>query len=177
MDALAPFRIPAAALKADEATYEWNLGSDFLSLFDAGHEGINGDFKVTMELLREGGMTTLEFLIQGVVPTTCDRCMAPIQLHINAEYPMVVKIGDPAQSNDEVIFVDADAPDLNVANHIYDFILVSVPISHRIPDCEQLDPSPCDRSVLDYLIKNQNEIQPLGDLSSPWDQLKNVTDN
>lgn len=177
MDALAPFRIPAAALKADEATYEWKLGSDFLSLFDAGHEGINGEFDVTMELLREGGMTTLEFFIQGVVPTTCDRCMAPIQLEIDAEYQMIVKIGDPEESNDEVIFVDPDSPDLNVANHIYDFILVSVPISHRIPDCEQLDPSPCDRSVLDYLAKNQDEMQIPGDTTSPWDKLKNVTDN
>lgn len=37
MDALAPFRIPVATLKGDEAYYEWTLGPDFLASFDEHH--------------------------------------------------------------------------------------------------------------------------------------------
>ena len=142
MDALAPFRIPAAILKADEASYEWKLGPDFLAIFDEEHEGITGHFEVHMELHREG------------------------------------KHGDPADSTDEVVFIDSDSSDLNVGQHIYDFILLSVPISHRIPDCDQMENSPCDTSILTYLSQNQVDEMPKGDKSeSPWDDLKKQIDN
>ena len=50
MDALAPFRIPAAVLKADEATYNWELGPDFLAIFDNEHELVKGQFLIEMNL-------------------------------------------------------------------------------------------------------------------------------
>ena len=33
MDALAPFRIPVASLKAEQLRYNWELGPDFFKLF------------------------------------------------------------------------------------------------------------------------------------------------
>jgi uncharacterized protein len=177
MDALAPFRIPAATLKADEASYEWKLGPDFLAIFDEEHEGIKGTFLVNMDLFREGGFATLEFVVQGMIETTCDRCMVPIDLPIEAEYQIIIKYGDPSDSTDDVLFVDPDSPDLNVGKHVYDFILLSVPISHRIPGCEQMENSPCDTSILAYLSQNNVNEAPGGEDDSPWDDLKKVIDN
>jgi len=177
MDALAPFRIPAATLKADEASYEWKLGPDFLAIFDEEHEGIKGSFLVNMDLFREGGFVTLEFVVQGRIETTCDRCMVPIDMPIEADYQIIIKYGDPSDSTDEVLFVDPDSPDLNVGKHIYDFILLSVPISHRIPGCEQMENSPCDTSILTYLSQNKVDEAPGGQDDSPWDDLKKVIDN
>ncbi len=177
MDALAPFRIPAATLKADEASYEWRLGPDFLALFDEEHEGVTGQFLVNMELHREEGMTTLEFIVQGSIETTCDRCMVPIILPIEADFQMIIKYGDPADSTDEVLFLPSEAPDLNVGKHIYDFILLSVPISHLIPDCERIENSPCDTSILSYLTQHQiDEMPDGGERESPWDDLKKQID-
>ena len=177
MDVLAPFRIPAAVLKADEASYEWKLGPDFLSIFDEEHEGITGQFLVNMELHREGGILNLDFLIEGFIDTACDRCSVSIKLPVESEYQMIIKHGDPADSTDEVIFVSPDANELNVGQHIYDFILLSVPISHRIQDCESLENSPCDRSILSYLSENQINEETHRDKDSPWDDLKKVIDN
>ncbi len=43
-------------LKADEASYEWKLGPDFLALFDEEHEGITGHFRSSLwNFYREGG--------------------------------------------------------------------------------------------------------------------------
>ena len=178
MDALAPFRIPAAILKADEASYEWKLGPEFLNLFDEEHEGVQGQFLVNMDLHREGGIAILEFIVQGMVDTTCDRCMVPIKMPIESDYQMIVKYGNPADSTDEVVFVDPDSPDLNVGKHIYDFILLSVPISHRIPGCEKLEDSPCDTSIISYLSQHQVDDPTTRDEGdSPWDDLKKVIDN
>lgn len=177
MDALAPFRIPAATLKADEASYEWKLGPDFLAIFDEEHEGIKGNFVINMELHRESGMATLEFFVKGTVETLCDRCLVPINMPIESEYQMIVKYGDPGDSTDEVLFLDTDSPELNVGKHIYDFILLSVPISHRIQGCERMENSPCDTTVLAYLSENQIDENPDEDDDSPWDNLKSVIDN
>jgi uncharacterized metal-binding protein YceD (DUF177 family) len=178
MDALAPFRIPVATLKADEASYEWELGPEFLTIFDDEHEPVDGQFTVGMELHRAAGIATLEFAINGSINTTCDRCLVPIKLPIVAEYQLVVKFGDPNESTDEVVFMGPEAPDLNVGQHIYDFILLSIPISHRIPDCENLENSPCDTSILSYLAENEKNNDSGGDDDeNPWNELKKVIDN
>jgi uncharacterized metal-binding protein YceD (DUF177 family) len=176
MDVLAPFRIPSAALKADEASYKWELGPDFLRIFDEEHEGIHGHFKVFLELYREGGIINADFHITGIVETSCDRCSVAIKLPIDSEYQMIIKFGDPQDSSDDVIFILTDAHELNVGKHIYDFILLSVPISHRIEDCETLPNPPCDMSILQYLSENQFNEDP-GDQPSPWDDLKKEMEN
>lgn len=178
MDALAPFRIPIATLKADEASYEWELGPDFLAIFDDEHEPLSGHFSVKMNLHRAGGIVNLDFLVQGTVQTHCDRCLASIQMPVKVEYQLIVKYGEPAESTDEVIFVNPDIPNLNVGKHIYDFILLSIPISQRIPNCESMENSPCDTSVLAYLSKNQIE-ENSGERNDtpPWDELKKAIEN
>lgn len=178
MDSLAPFRIPVATLKSDEASYSWELGPDFLAIFDDEHEPCQGQYFVDMELQRAAGITTLYFEVRGALETTCDRCLVPINMPFSADYQLVVKFGDPSESTDEVVFIDPDAPELNVGNHLYDFILLSIPISHRIPGCEQLENSPCDRTVLNYLAQHPpGENAPGNDGPSPWDDLKKVIDN
>ena len=178
MDVLAPYRIPAAILKRDSASYEWDLDQKFLALFDEEHEGINGQFLVKMELSREGGVVALVFIVTGSVDTSCDRCLAPIQMPIDSEYEMLINYGDPEDSTDEVLFIPHDLQKLDLGKHIYDFILLSVPISQRVRDCEQMENSPCDISVLNYLKENQIEEMPKGeDKGSLWDDLKNVIDN
>ena len=176
MDALAPFRIPVASLKADSARYNWELGPDFFRLFDDEHEGERGHFSVEMNLERAGTIITLEFQIRGIVQTSCDRCLAPIDLPIEGYYELIVKFGDPAQTTDEVVFIDLEASGLNVGQHIYDFVLLSIPISRRIPGCESMDSPPCDMTVLNYLSKKEND--PGTDSNdSPWEDLRKVTDN
>ena len=177
MDALAPFRIPAAALKADQATYQWSLGSDFLALFDEEHEGITGQFTVQLDLDRSGGFNTADFRIMGQVKTTCDRCAVPIDLPVESDYQVMIKHGNPDESTDEVIFIEEDAPVFQVGKIIYDFVMLSVPISHRIPGCDQMENAPCDFSILNYLNQHQPEEEKGNDDDSPWQDLKNIVDN
>ena len=179
MDALAPYRIPAAAFRAEEASFDWDLGPDFFNLFDQEHDPILGQFHVGLELHKLGGIATLEFTIEGTYQTECDRCTVMINLPISGQYQLIVKPGDPAESTDEIIFVDAEAPELNVGQLLYDFILLSIPISHRIEGCETMTPSPCDSSILAYLSQNNENFKPSDEdeSSSLWDKLKNVMKN
>ncbi len=178
MDVLAPYRISAAILKSDSANYEWELDQRFLALFDADHEAIKGHFSVKMDLLREGGVASLLFAVTGKVNTICDRCMAPIEMQVESDFELLVNVGDPDNSTDEVLFISHDAHKLDLSKHLYDFVLLSIPISQRIPKCERMENSPCDTSVLEYLKKNKiEELPQKEDHGSIWDDLKNVIDN
>jgi len=178
MDVLAPYRIPAAILKADSASYDWTLNHDFLALFDEDHEGVKGQFLVEMDMIRDGGVVSLMFSVSGTVDTICDRCLAPIAMPIASEYELLVNFGNPDDSTDEVLFVNHDIQKLDLGKHIYDFIMLSIPISQRIAGCETMEDSPCDTSVLTHLKKNKIEELPKEeDKGSIWDDLKNVIDN
>ena len=177
MDALAPFRIPISALKADSDSFKWEIGPDFFALFDEEHQPPRGNFKVVMELERTGLLVTLDFNVKGSLQTTCDRCMVPIEMKLENEFQLIVKFGNPDESTDEVIFIDAESTGLNVGQSIYDFILLSIPISHRIPNCETLDNPPCDMSIVNYLNENKvDEVNP-EEQKLLWEQLKKAIDN
>jgi uncharacterized metal-binding protein YceD (DUF177 family) len=177
MDVLAPFRIPAAAFKADEASYEWTIGNDFLALFDEVHEGIDGQFDVQLELYKSGGIITADFIVKGGINTTCDTCSASIFLPIESDFQVMFKFGNPDESTDEVIFIDEEAPNFEAGQLIYDFVMLSVPISHRIQNCQKMENPPCDFTILKYLSENVVEDQPKEEKDSPWDDLKKIIDN
>lgn len=120
-----------------------------------------------MTLHRAGGLATLVFLVQGHVSTPCDRCLANIQMPVQGEYQIVVKFGDPSETTDEIVFIDPESPDLNVGPHLYDFILLSIPISRRIEDCDKMSESPCDATVLAFLSEKTKMISLVGTMIHP----------
>ena len=177
MDALAPYRIPAAILKKDSAEFSWDLDRRFLALFDDKQNDLAGQFTIDLVLNREGGVASLNFTVTGQVETICERCMADIQMPVSGDFELLVNFGDPEDSTDEVLFIHHDTQKLDLGKHMYDFILLSIPISQRIPDCESLSEPPCDPSVLNYLMEKNDDHPHDDEKKSIWDDLKNVMDN
>jgi uncharacterized metal-binding protein YceD (DUF177 family) len=72
-----------------------------------------------------------------------------------------------------VVFISREAPELNVAKFIYEFVVLSLPITNTY-DCESENPRPCNMEVLDFLNKiNENDDDDVsGD--SVWDALKDL---
>ena len=149
----------------------------FLKIFKEDQDTENGRFEVNMNLLKSSGVITLDFQVEGVIETLCDRCLVKIEMPVAGQYEIIVKFGDPAETTDEVIFIEPESHELNVASLVYDFILLSIPISRRIPDCENLSNPPCDMTVLAYLSQNNNNKSSEGDDDLLWGDLKKVIDN
>lgn len=174
MEALRAFRIPVAALRSESATYSWELGQSFFQHFGLVDDLPKGEFQVDLEITPMVGGGILVFFVNGQVHSLCDRCNAPIDIPIDADYQLIVKFGDPDASTDEVMMVDPDAPEFSVAQLVFDFALLSVPIGKTIPGCEEMDPSPCDQSIVSFL-KNNDKSEEKDE--SPWDDLKRIFDN
>lgn len=177
MDPLGAFRIPVSALRAAEATYAWTLEPDFFTQLDEEHPAPDGQFRVSLVLHRLAGVVTLDIRVEGSWQAACDRCNAPVTFPVGGTYQVIVKTGDPRDSTDEVIFLDPEATDFSVAQLVYDFTLLSLPVIRRLEGCAELVPSPCDRTILEYLEKQERGLDPADPDESPWNDLKNALDN
>ena len=99
------------------------------------------------ELLEKGTLTTrvkidkganlmeLTFHTVGSVELTCDRSLEQFDYPLDITDKMLYKYGAEVQEIDEnVMMITRDTPSINVAQLIYEFILLSLPLKKIHPD-------------------------------------------
>ena len=154
MDPLSHFSIPFKGLKDGIHELTFEVDDSFFRHFE--NEVVtSGKFNVYLRLDKKPSVSILKFSLEGYCNVLCDRCLTPIQLPVNKEYQLLLKPGEPDDSNDEVLFIKADISTLSVAQVIYEYIILSVPII-KVYDCVVENPRPCDMSVLEK-IKNEDQ--------------------
>ena len=171
MDALQHYTIPIQGLGNGIHNFDFDINETFFSLFE--HSPVkNGEIKVRIEYDKRPEVTNIRFDINGTILTPCDRCLTEIHLPVSGSYPMLVKEEEDTKDDVDVIYITSSLRKLNVAQFIYEFVLLSVPII-KTYNCDDEKPRPCDDSTLDKLTSNQDTeaINPL------WDKLQDFKDN
>jgi uncharacterized metal-binding protein YceD (DUF177 family) len=120
----------------------------------------------------------LKFEIGGTVTVNCDRCGQPLELQLWDDFNHVVKMVDNPQELNEaddtdVSFISLTESHLNVADWIYEFIHLSIPMQCIHPE-DSTGKSGCDPKVLDMLDqmnRQTNENNPI------WKDLDKFRDN
>jgi uncharacterized metal-binding protein YceD (DUF177 family) len=123
-------------------------------------------------LLKQNNVLQLDFDISGTVKLDCDRCLKAFDYPIACQDKLVVKVGEPENSTDEVLFISEGETQLNVTQQIYEFILTAIP-ARRVP-CE-IDKKrfKCDQEMLEKLdetstSEENHENNPM------WEKLNKV---
>jgi len=169
MKALKMFSIPIKGLGMGKHNFEFDLTGKFFSHFE-GSEIKDGIYQVNIELDKQARMMEFNFLIQGSFETQCDRCLEIISIPTRSEDKLLVKIGvEEVGDNEELIYVDENDQDFNLAPFIYEFIHLSKPLQN-VKDCEADDYKDCDEKVLEKL----DSIEKTESGNSIWDKLKNI---
>lgn len=169
MNAFAPYSIPIMGLKADLYHYRFSLDNDFFALFEASlvEEG-KIDFEVHLD--KRADMIVIDFEMQGTVRAECDRCTAMIDLPLQDVRQLIVKYGEAeGEEEDEVVFIHRETSDFNLAQYLYEFTILALPI-RNIYDCQNGPTPPCNREVLAFLEKESEEDTP----ANVWDSLKDL---
>lgn len=171
MDALKHYAIPIQGLGHGIHNFDFDITESFFEHFE--HSPIStSSIKVNIALTKRPEVMNIIFNIEGTILTPCDRCLTDIHLPINGSFPMLIKDAEEEASDVDVIHIHSSQRKLLVAQYIYEFVLLSVPII-KTYDCDQDDPRPCDDSTLDKLSSNQDT-----EASNPFkDQLQNFNDN
>lgn len=178
MGNLKEFSLPIKGLKNGVHEYNFDIQEDFFNNFE--NTPIEkGEFKVHLTFDKRDSFFELVFEIDGTIRTECDRCTAGISLPVSDSQYLTVKYSIEEREEDaEVVYITPEASKLNVAKYIYEFICLSIPF-HKVYDCENDDPQPCDFDVLNLISPDvtpsvQEEEKESEKKKNPFDDLKNM---
>lgn len=172
------FNIPFKNAKLGLHEYNFQVDHDFFQEYES-KTIEKGQFDIKVLLDKKETMLDLEFQISGKIDVPCDRCLAEIDIPVEAVERIVVKFDDfGKEDTDEVIYIGTEETNLNVADLIYEFVSISIPFSNTI-DCESNDYKYCDEKVLDYYMALEEESEEAKEpekeeKSKIWDALKDI---
>jgi len=87
---------------------------------------------VQLTLLKHNSFLELKFEMSGGLEVVCDRCLDPLKLNITSENWLYVKFGEVAGEDEtddnDVIILPYGEDRLNVAQYLYEFAHLNLPI-------------------------------------------------
>lgn len=174
MKSLKEFLIPFVGLKVGKHHFDFNIDNSFFELF--GFEDFN-DSNVKTKVVLEKKSTLLEFDFQvfGSVNVNCDLSNEPFDQPIEGNYYLVVKFGQEFNDDDdEILILPHGEHEINIAQFIYELIVLSVPK-------KLVHPGVKDGSLKSDILDKLNELSPKettqkkDDKTDPrWDSLKKL---
>lgn len=172
MEKLSQYVVNLKDQTTDVATYQWTVDEEFFSALEA-TEVQRGCVGVQLTVRRTSGAYELTFGLQGKLTLQCDRCLEDMELPIEAERLLRVKLGDEYDDDGELLTIPADDGTLNVAWPVYEFIALEIPLRHVHPDgaCEGTM-----SAALDAYEVGSDTGEPI-DENSPWAKLKEILNN
>jgi len=156
--------------------FKFEINDSFFKDFEFS-EIKQGNILVDLNLLKQSQMMVLEFKIGGTVKMECDLCTGEFDLPLNGTYKLIVKVGgsDTGNEDDDIITVAANEHQLDLAQYIYEYIALSLPIK-RVHPLDKKGNSTCDKEVLKKLEKFiiEEEKQEEEKTDPRWNDLKNI---
>ncbi|WP_439882236.1 YceD family protein [Pontibacter sp. MBLB2868] len=181
MKKLKDYEIGIAKLSNKKHSYEFEMDDSFFELF--GTEIISGGkLLATVELDKTESLLTFKIDIQGHVRLTCDRSLDEFDHPVDLQEVFRVKYGDETMELDDDLWqITSSTQSINIAQHLYDYIILSLPMKKLHPRfVEELDDEEDDREedLLIYTSRSESdsEDEDEGDEDSDprWDALRNL---
>lgn len=156
--------------------FEYKLNNDFFEQFDE-IEINQGEIEVKIVAEKRLSTVDLTFDINGKVILPCNRCLDEMTLPIEAQEKILVKFGDFAEDNAEIIVIKENE-DFDISWLLYELIATSVPMqySHGEGECNKDMMRQINRYIVAEKDSNLTEIN-INRNDSRWDVLKNINDN
>jgi uncharacterized metal-binding protein YceD (DUF177 family) len=176
LKSLQQYHIPFSGLKIGKHQFDFDIDEAFFKEFEYSLVK-KGNLKVTLELDKQETMLLLRFYIKGDIFQGCDLCLANFPIPLDLEEQEIVKfISDEhlEDNTDEIILLNRSENELNVAELIYEYIMLAVPLFSRCK--EEGNTEWCDQEMLEQLRNYSAPAQENEEsLDDPrWEALKNI---
>lgn len=172
MKQMRQYEISLLGLKSDSNLFDFKVEEDFWKALDYA-EIENGNVDITVKIDRLGRDFLMNFQLKGSVKVECDRCLAAVDVSVDTEAELLVKLGEETiELDDKVVVVDTSDGSINLAHYIYEFIVLSLPAKVVHED------GTCDTNMLDYLVSHEpNDIKESDEIDPRWEQLRKLKNN
>jgi len=140
------FEIPFSGLKLGNHLFSFDIVDAFFELFEYS-EIKNGNIKVNVTLDKKVNLLTLNIEILGTVELLCDTCAEPYSQQLNKQFDLIVKFSDLVENSDsdEIIILSTKEHRLSLAQYIYEFIHLSLPIRRTHPSHDECNSEMIER--------------------------------
>ena len=127
------FKIDIFRLENKQYLHEFEGNDDFFEVLD--QELIQkGNFKATIVLNKNETMIQMMYKITGSVELTCDRSLDLFDFPVDITQKMILKFSDHNEEiTEELVLIDRNTQYINVAQDIFDFIGLQIPIKKLHP--------------------------------------------
>lgn len=174
------YEIPFVGLKPGEHYFTYEITDRFFEDFNE-QDFNNCQATVKLKLDKKAGFMLLKFDVDGNVELICDRCGNNLKMQLWDEFNIVVKmVDDPGAMNEreedpDIYFISKGESHLHLADWIYEFINLSIPMQRMCKEDEIGGPQ-CNVEVLDKLKKMEEDLKA-SENNAIWkglDQFKNL---
>ena len=177
MNYLSQYTLPFSGLSEGKHQFDFAVDDRFFEEFE-NSEVEKGDLAVRIDLEKRSTYLKLVFTIKGNVKLICDRCLEDFDYPVESERELLVKFSEkPVEDEAELIYLHPSEFQVEVAQFIYEFVILSLPIRRVHPDGEDGN-SLCDPVMLKKLEELRYHGNNLNDPEDPrWNALKNIIGN
>ena len=162
-------KIDLKSLKEEDTSLEFDLDDKYFEALDDA-EVKKGSLHVSVSIRKATGFFELLFHTVGTIIISCDRCLDDMDLPVDTENRLVVKLGSEDSEEDEVIVVPENEGILDTSWLIYEFVALVIPIRHVHA------PGKCNAAMteaLEELSADRSSDEESNQETDPrWDKLK-----
>lgn len=172
MKDLKQFNIQFVGLKEGNHFFEYKIDNTFFDAFNF-DEYESSSVTVTLNFVKKSTLFELVFSAKGTVEVPCDVTSELYQQEIMSNLPLVVKFGSEFNDdNEEILILPHEAYEFNVAQFIYEMIVLAVPN-------KRIHPKVLDGTMESEALNKLKELEikednSAGEIDPRWDKLKSL---
>ncbi len=163
------YNIDIFKLSNSSHQYEFEFDDSFFSLFE-GSLVSKGSGKIYLNLVKSDSYIELKFEIAGKVELICDRSLDPFWFNLLVSNKLLLKFGDDWEElSDEILMMPRNEQTINVAQYVYEFIGVAIPMKKLHPKFNNED----DEDEFIYSSEESSENEQIA-TDPRWKKLKDL---
>ncbi|PWG04536.1 YceD family protein [Polaribacter aquimarinus] len=172
MKDLKQFNIQFVGLKEGSHLFEYEIDNAFFETYNF-DEYNSSSIKVSLDFIKKSTLFELTFTAKGFVEVPCDVTSEFYNQEIDSNLPLVVKFGPEFNDdNEEILILPHEAYEFNVAQFIYEMIVLSVPNKRVHPGV--LDGTMESKALNKLKELEIKEKKAVEETDPRWDKLKNL---
>ena len=177
MNYLSQYTLPFSGLSEGKHQFDFTVDDRFFAEFETS-EVKKGELEIAVELEKRSTHLSLTFKIDGVVELVCDRCLENFSYHVESKRKLLVKFSEKQIEDEaELIYLRPTAFEVEIAQYIYEFVILSLPIRRIHPDGED-GKTLCDPVMIKKLEELRHHSNTLDEPDDPrWNELKKIIGN
>lgn len=179
MEKIRNYDISFSGLSIGNHEFDFEITQSFFDLFAFKREFEKADIKVDMQLEKKANMLEFSFFAKGYIVLLCDISGTEYNQEIEGSLNLIVKFGnDFDDTDDEVWIIPHGDYKFNIAQLIYELIILNIPTKHINPNLSNEELNEIQDLLESYSPKEiSKEVYKEEKKDPRWDELKKLLDN